>query len=147
MYLDTSVVIPLYYPEALSQVVELQVEGETFLGISRLVEVEFHSALARRVRMGELAEHVAIAIANRFQMDVDAERYTRFALQPVHYDLACNSLKRFNTPLRTLDALHLAIARADGLQLITADDALATSAQILDVKCQLLKPSQISEEG
>ncbi len=61
--------------------------------------------------MGEPAEHVAIA--SRFQVDVDAERYTRFALQSVHYDLACNSLKRFNTPLRTLDALHLAIAHVE----------------------------------
>ena len=52
----------------------------------------------------------ARGIVEQFQADLDSGFYIRIALEPVHYNLAREWIGRFDTPLRTLDALHLAIA-------------------------------------
>jgi uncharacterized protein len=52
--------------------------------------------------------------------------------------LAQDWIRRFDTPLRTLDALHLAIASAQGILLITADRGLAGSAEAFGVEVELL---------
>lgn len=56
IYLDTSILAPLYWVEALSNTVEQLVNSETELALSQLVEVELVSALSRRVRMGEISQ-------------------------------------------------------------------------------------------
>ncbi len=72
IYLDTSVVAPLYWGEALSDTVEELVLTETELVLSQLVEVELVSALSRRVRMREISQEDATAIVERFQTDLDS---------------------------------------------------------------------------
>jgi uncharacterized protein len=104
-----------------------------------LVEVELLSALSRRVRMREISQENALAIANRFQIHLNNDFYLLIPLEPVHYQLACNWISRFNTSLRTLDALHLACASSNNLGLVTADEALAASADALEIDVQLLK--------
>ena len=47
-------------------------------------------------------------------------------------------ISQFNTALRTLDALHLAIAVSNDLRLITADEGLAQAADALGIAYQLL---------
>jgi len=71
IYLDTSVVAPFYWAEALSDEVEELLRQEAELRISPLVEVEFCSALYRRVRMAEIEPNEAQAIATRFQNDLN----------------------------------------------------------------------------
>lgn len=138
IYLDTSIIAPLYWTEALSDTVEQLLLNETELGLSQLVEVELVSALSRRVRMQEISQQDAIAIIERFQADLDSGFYTQITVETVHYNLAREWISRFNTPLRTLDALHLAIAFHNNIRLVTADEALATSAEILGVEVLLL---------
>ena len=41
----------------------------------------------------------------------------------IHYHLAREWISRFTTPLRTLDALHLAVASQNNIRLVTADTA------------------------
>ncbi len=69
IYLDTSIVAPLYWVEALSDRVEQLILSETELGLSQLVEVEFVSALSRRVNFfnepPSLREASANALASR----------------------------------------------------------------------------------
>ncbi|MEC4813507.1 MAG: type II toxin-antitoxin system VapC family toxin [Scytonema sp. PMC 1069.18] len=84
-YLDTSIVAPLYWAEALSNTVEEIVLSETELGLSQLVVVELASALSRRVRMREIAQDDATAIVERFQTDIDSGFYTRIMLETIHY--------------------------------------------------------------
>lgn len=139
IYLDTSVVAPLYWQETLSETVEELIKDELELGLSQLVEIELASALSRRVRMGETAQATARMILERFQAHLDAGFYVRIALETGHYDLACEWIGGFTTPLRTLDALHLAIAAAHDIQLLTADQGLAESAVLLGVDVQLLR--------
>ncbi|MCL6754655.1 type II toxin-antitoxin system VapC family toxin [Nostoc sp. CCCryo 231-06] len=107
--------------------------------MSQLVEVELVSALSRRVRMREISQQDTTAIVGRFQADLDSGFYTQIAVETVHYNLARKWISRFNTPLRTLDALHLAIAFQNNIRLVTADEALATSAEVLGVEVLLLR--------
>jgi predicted nucleic acid-binding protein len=78
IYLDTSVIVPFYLPEALSTTVrELLVieEIEEQAALSQLVEVELFSALSRRVRMGERSEQQARQITEQFQIDLNQGFY------------------------------------------------------------------------
>jgi uncharacterized protein len=139
IYLDTSMVAPLYWAEALSDTVEELVLSETELGLSQLVEVELVSALSRRVRMHEISQDNATAIVESFQSDIERGFYTRITLETIHYQLAREWISRFATPLRTLDALHLAVASQNNIRLVTADAALAASAQFLGIDILLLQ--------
>ena len=139
IYLDTSAVAPFYWSEALSDTVEELLKTESPRGLSHLVEVELFSALSRRVRMREISQGEAGAIANRFQTHLDRGFYLRIPLDSVHYQLARDWIGQFNTSLRTLDALHLACASYNNIPLVTADEALAASAEALEIEVQLLK--------
>lgn len=139
IYLDTSVIAPFYWSEILSHKVEELLRTETERGLSRLVEVELFSALSRRVRMREISQAEATMISNRFQTHLDQNFYISIPLNSVHYQLARDWISRFDTSLRTLDALHLACASCNNIRLVTADEALAASAEVLKVKVQLLK--------
>jgi predicted nucleic acid-binding protein len=141
IYLDTSVIAPFYWSEALSDTVEELLRTETKPGLSQLVEVELFSALSRRVRMREISQEEARAIANRFQTHLDNDFYLRIPIEPINYQLARGWIGRFNTSLRTLDAIHLACASSNNLRLVTADEALAASAESLKIEVQLLRPN------
>lgn len=138
IYLDTSVIAPFYWAEALSDTVEELLRTETERGLSQLVEVELFSALSRRVRMREISQEDARAIATKFQTHLDNDFYLHIPLESVHYQLSRDWIGRFDTSLRTLDALHLACASSNNICLVTADDALARSAEALGVEVQLL---------
>ena len=140
IYLDTSVVAAFYWTEALSDTVEQLLRDEAEPRLSQLVEVELFSALSRRVRMGEISQADARGIVEQFQADLDSGFYTRIVLEQVHYNLAREWIGRFDTPLRTLDALHLAIAAENNLRLVTADEALAGSAESFGIEVQILRP-------
>ncbi|MBW4695133.1 MAG: type II toxin-antitoxin system VapC family toxin [Lyngbya sp. HA4199-MV5] len=126
--------------EALSDAIEALLRNESEPAVSQLVEVEIISALARRVRMSEISLEDAQAIVDRFQTDLDSGFYTRLALEPAHYDMARDWLSRFETSLRTLDALHLAVAASNSIPLITANEGLAESTQAFRIDVQILRP-------
>ncbi len=138
IYLDTSVIAPFYWQEHLSEVAQELLRNEAEVALSQLVEVELFSALSRRVRMGEISQSQAGAIADRFEVHIDDGFYTRLPVKALHYRLAQDWIRRFDTPLLTLDALHLEIASAQGIRLITADRGLAGSAEAFGVEVELL---------
>jgi uncharacterized protein len=140
IYLDTCILAPFYWTESLSTaVVQLFQQHETLV-ISELSEVELLSALSRRVRMQEINHVDAIAISDLFQNHLETGFYNRLTLTSQHYQIAKNWMQQFDTPLRTLDALHLAIASDLSIPLITADFGLAKSAERLNVAVQILQP-------
>jgi len=55
-----------------------------------------------------------------------------------HYHLARYWLGLFNTSLRSLEALHLAVASTGGLTVATADLGLSKSARVLGLEVLLL---------
>jgi uncharacterized protein len=139
IYLDTSALVPFYLTEALSVSVEELFRQEPDLALSQLVEVELFSALSRRVRMREITSEDARSIVDRFQGDLEQGFYQRLVVEPRHYGLARDWIGQFATPLRTLDALHLAIAFTARIALATADEGLAASAEMLGVDVRILR--------
>jgi predicted nucleic acid-binding protein len=139
IYLDTSAIVPYYVPEKLSDVVEqlLQKQEDKPI-ISQLVEVELFSALSRRVRMGEVSQNDARRITELFENHLNESLYRLVLLKNQHYRLARDWIFRFDLPLRTLDALHLAVYSINNFSLVTADDKLAQSATILGIDILLL---------
>ena len=138
-YFDTSVVVPLYRAEDLTPAAE-ELQQEYRPVISLLTEVELASTLARWVRMGELSDNQAESVEKSFAEDMRLNVFERGELQDRQYWQARTWLQQRSTSLRTLDALHLAIAVENGWPIMTADRQLHEAAQTLDCKSHLVLP-------
>ena len=109
IYLDASAVVKLLLPEEGSDALNEWLVGADEVIISDLSITEVTSALARRVRERALAGTEARRV-HRELMRV-ADRCLRAELTPpVHRRAERLLLGASDTPLRALDALHLAIA-------------------------------------
>jgi predicted nucleic acid-binding protein len=107
--------------------------------ISPLVEVEFCSLLSLKVRTAALNRAAAIAVLAQFRIHVADGLYRFVDSGPAEFELARGWLSRFDTPLRTLDALHLAMAFAHRQELITTDKILGRAAKKIGVPCRLVR--------
>ena len=137
VYLDTSALAKWYLNEPRSDEFEAYVQsvGVPLLTISSLTVVETRSLLARHRRMGHIdrdGEHLVFA---RFQQDIAERVLSVLPLEDGHALAAAHLLDRLiDHPLRTLDAMHLAICESGGLaELATADAVLAEAAVALGI--------------
>ncbi|MGQ0812000.1 MAG: type II toxin-antitoxin system VapC family toxin [Nitrospiraceae bacterium] len=138
LYIDTSVLVAYYCPELLSSQAEKQLRSTLEPAISELTEVELSSAMARKVREGEMNRRDAVNILTQFQAHQDNQQYVRLILSRTHYRIAKDWLNQMHFPLCTLDALHLAIASAENATIITADAQLAKCAKSMGLSFKLL---------
>jgi uncharacterized protein len=138
IYLDTSIIIPAYCREPLSDRVDELLRQATDLAISNLTEVELYSALSRKVRQRELTLDEAQQISIDFQIDLDSGIYQRLSVEAIHYQLAREWISQFNTVLRTLNALHLAIENGYEIPVVTGDVGLAQSGRSLGLAVELI---------
>lgn len=130
IYLDTSVVVPLFVPEPASNAVDTWYESCTdYLVSSDWIVTEFASALSIKVRRGAIAEKQAAAAWK----DFDAFCRTGLRLAPVSrqaFDVAARLARDVANGLRAGDALHLAMALEVGAAgLATADGTLEKNAK------------------
>lgn len=139
VYIDTSVLVAYYCPEPLSRRVEEFITVQIKPAISALTEVELFSALSRNVREGGLDRKDASRIASKFISHVDNFMYTVMSLEDHHYRLARDWIGLFKLPLKSLDALHLAIASSESLTIVTADRNLSHSAKALGIEAILFE--------
>lgn len=137
-YIDTSVLVAFYIPEAASRKVQRFFSSLSEAAISTLTEVEFYSAVARRVRMNELSKDAALKVISQFRVNIDAGLYQITPVEQRNYIFARDWLLTFSTALKTLDALHLAVALSNDFVLVTADKALAAAAKAFSVKHKLI---------
>lgn len=139
IYADTSVLVSYYCPEALSEKAEafLMTHGQPT--ISALTEVEFFSALSRKVQGKDLSRKDAGRVAAKFLSHLDNKYYTCLPVEGQHFHLARDWIGMFKMGLKSLDALHLAIASSEGLTLITSDQRLFKSAKALGQDVILLE--------
>ena len=135
-YLDTSVVVALYIPELKSNRIQALVSdcGGGGTAISTLTELEFNSAVSRRVRMKEISPEDGLLIISQFQLHVKNRLYRMISLSQAENNLARDWMGNFETSLRSLDALHLALAFSNKMELVSADVALVKSAGKLGIK-------------
>jgi predicted nucleic acid-binding protein len=91
--------------------------------------VEFTSLIARKQRLGELSESQARERLALLRLHLVEGVFGRIPIGAGHYARAAELIAAMDSPLRTLDALHLAVAIAAPLPLITADRDFAASAR------------------
>lgn len=121
LYLDTSVLAAYYCPEALSEQVQLLLREQEKPALSYLSEVEMFSAVAWKVRAGEIERSDGNRILAKFTSHVDGDLYTVVPVENHHWRMARGWIGLFTASLRTLDALHLAVASAEGCELVTSE--------------------------
>ena len=132
-YLDTSVLAAYYCPEPLSEKVEKIVISAKRPCISSLTEVELASAISRKIREKNLSPEDGNKIFNQFQTHLKESLFRLITVEDRHYQTAKNWILQFAVPLKTLDALHLAIAAEGDFTLLTADRQLVRSAKYFGI--------------
>jgi predicted nucleic acid-binding protein len=139
VYIDTSVLVAYYCPEPMSEKAEKLLISYLKPAISSLTEVEFFSAVSGKVRKKEINLKDADRVIARFLAHMDADHYTYIPIERHHYRLARDWIGMFKMELRTLDAIHLAVASSEGLALLTSDQKLFKSARTLAQDAILLE--------
>ena len=113
-------------------------QGDQTLWISHWVLLEVAGVIATCVRRGQLTAEQAQTIGSEFE----SFRQERLALiEPRGTDFlqARQWLERcLHLPLRSGDALHLALAQRQQLTVVSADRALARCAESLGLPLQLI---------
>jgi uncharacterized protein len=138
-YIDTSVLGAYYCREALNTAVDSalgRVEGPV---ISALSEVEFCSLVAKKQRLRELNKAQVRGILDLFGNHIAEGFYRRVAMTHDHFSMARQLITSGRVALKTLDALHLAVALNEAVPLLTADRQLATAAKRHRCKVTLIQ--------
>lgn len=134
-YLDTSALAKWYFNEPFSEEVEDYLATQTYVLISSLTIVEMRSLLLRRRRAGELTPVLVERVWATFREDQAAGALTIVEVADEHLRGALRLLDRVEAPLRTLDAMHLAVAESAGARsCATADRILAAGARELGLE-------------
>lgn len=132
-YIDTSALLKWYLPEPGSDAFTAWIGTQHEASISRLVSVEIHVVLTRKQRLAELTKAQMTRALTAFLADVDDGLFRVQPIENVHWEEAERLVTDAGVPaLRTLDAVHLAVASVDQAQIFaTADKALAAAARSL----------------
>ena len=89
--------------------------------------------------MNELNQLDGSRILSKFLSHLDAGLFTFVSVETRHWRFARNCIGLFSTPLRTLDALHLAIASLEEFEIVSSDTHLIQAATVLGVKNRTIK--------
>lgn len=138
-YLDTSVLVAALGNEQYTERTQdwLAAQAATDLFISGWVITEFSSALALKLRTGQIeAEHRAECLASFARLVEDS--LTVLLLSSRDFHAAARLADQHQYGLRAGDALHLAVCAARGTRIITLDQTLALAATALAVPARLL---------
>lgn len=131
LYLDTSVLVPLFIDQEAHTNRTETLLADAAIAVSDFAAAEFASAIARIVRIGALVADDAQTIFSNF------DRW-RTKIEPL---LTSNAdvqraeayLRRMIPGLRTPGALNLAIAEGAGLTVATFDAGMARAARVLGI--------------
>ncbi len=131
IYVDTSLLLPVYVPEERSEEANRILETVSPIIISDLTVAEFHVSLARKVKLGTLSTPQSEAARAAFESHLRDGLLQRVALRSTHYDAAGRMASQSSLVLRTLDALHIAVTASLGSPVATFDGRLADAARDL----------------
>lgn len=141
IYADTSLLLPVYVPESNSELANRVVQGSEELLISDLTVAEFLVGLARKVKLGVLSQEVATRVQGAFEQHLAEGYLRRVAVVSSHSEGAGRLAALSPVILRTLDAIHLAVAVEHQATMATLDGRLAEAARAQGVKVVPESPS------
>lgn len=129
-YLDTSALEKCYLNEAGSEAFVDFLQGLDSAVISSLTVTEMRSLLSRHRRMGALSVQLESVLFAALLDDIDRGWLQRYPLDDARFAEATTLIARYpEHPLRTLDALHPAVAVDLGISMLaTADGVMADGA-------------------
>ena len=132
-YLDTSALVKWYLNEDGSDAFVAYLKKLDVAVVSSLARTEMRSLLARRRRTGDLEPALESLLFAAFLDDIAAGFLSPCNVEDPRFDEAASLIARYpEYPLRTLDALHLAVARHEQVDAIaTADSVMAETAQAM----------------
>jgi predicted nucleic acid-binding protein len=133
IYLDVNVIVALFVVDPLNDKADKAMRGlRDTLVVSNLSAAEFSAVIARRVRTRDLrAGEAQTAFAN---FDIWCARHTRLVeIENGDVTGATAMMRRLDFPLRTPDALHIAITQRVGCTLLTFDKSMARVARAIGV--------------
>lgn len=132
-YLDASFLVALLTAEPLSPRADAFVSSATgpFL-VSDFSVAEFSSALARMVRNHETTVGEVQIIFAAFD-DWRRRQARRTAIRSADIELATAFMRRLDLPLKTPDAIHIAMTRRLGASLVTFDRSMIATTRRLGV--------------
>jgi uncharacterized protein len=124
IYLDSSALAKLYLPEDESDRLDALLRGRRGLMISELAITEVLSAVARRKREDLIQAEQALQIRDALLTDAGSGAFDLLDLDPtVHREAERLLLSTDSLPLRTLDALHVALALSGSASHMVTFDA------------------------
>ena len=135
LYLDTSFLVPYFASEDSSEKVEkfLREVKEDELVVSAWTATEFVSALGLKVRTKQLDKPAASAALAAFR-EVGERYFNWLAVSAVDFKAASAYLEKWNLGLRAGDALHLAVAKTNGVKkLLTLDERMLKACKALRI--------------
>ena len=133
LYLDTSVLVAYYTPEAFSAQAEAVIAGTTDRVVSPLCLSEANAALRAKVFLGTLSQPHAIAARDRLREHYAGGFFRTVPIDDHAFETAANIVWQLTVKMRTLDALHLVAAQSAGLHFATADARLRDAARAAQV--------------
>jgi uncharacterized protein len=135
VYLDTSVLVPLFLnePHSLAATAWYAREKRELVAAAWCIP-EFASALGIKQRTGAINVQQAQTAWAHFERMVAAD-LRLLPVEPAHFHRAAELVLDAASALRAGDALHLACAEAAGAKhMATLDDVLSRNAQRLKIK-------------
>lgn len=138
-YLDTSLLVAALTNEARTTDVQawLQKREPEGFASSQWVATELSSALAIKLRSGRIdAPGRAAALAAFARLF--ATSFDLLAITEANFRVATGYVDQFTLGLRSGDALHLAIAAANGVTICTLDQRMAAAGLELGVSTELV---------
>ena len=131
IYIDSSALAKIYMPEPESEELERFLRGHQDLMISELCITEVASAAARRKREGLLNARQVKQIHEAVLADAESGYYRCLDVSPlIHRDAEHLLLSSESVPLRTLDALHIALALSGTAERVITFDVRMASATV-----------------
>jgi predicted nucleic acid-binding protein len=142
VYVDTSILVPLFLNEPYSvAVADWYAREKSELIAAAWCVTEFASALGIKQRTGAIDLQQAQGAWARFERMVAAD-LRLLQVEPANFHRAAELVLNATSALRAGDALHLASAEAAGAKYIaTLDDVLSRNAQRLKIKPVVLRVS------
>ena len=133
IYVDTSALVKRYLQEPGSDAFDTFFLTQAPLGISRLTVIEMRCALARRRRANQVSPELETQVQEAFRLDMQDGALVVASFNDDDLTLAYHLMDEVGViPLRTLDALHLAVARhIAATEFATADKNQADAARKL----------------